>query len=70
VKRSRLCDSVLGRVHRVAAGPETGRIAVNEYGGGFVQNPCGGYKNSGYGRTQGMNVPGEYAQLKSVIVRL
>ena len=60
----------VGRVHRVAAKLEAGRIVVNEYGGGFVQNPCGGYKQSGYGREQGLDALAHYTQLKSVIIRL
>ena len=60
----------IGRVHRVAAQLEAGRIVVNEYGGGFVQNPCGGYKQSGYGREQGLGALEHYMQQKSVIVRL
>ncbi|OUL99605.1 aldehyde dehydrogenase family protein [Variovorax sp. JS1663] len=60
----------IGRVHRVAALLEAGRIVVNEYGGGFVQNPCGGYKSSGYGREQGMDALAHYTQQKSVIIRL
>lgn len=52
----------IGRVHRVAAGLEAGRIVVNEYSGGF--------KDSGYGREQGVEALGHYTQLKSVIVRL
>jgi aldehyde dehydrogenase (NAD+) len=60
----------VGRVHRVARRLEAGRIVVNEYGGGFVQTPCGGFKNSGYGREQGLDALSHYTQLKSVIVRL
>ncbi|CAN7772653.1 aldehyde dehydrogenase family protein [Variovorax sp. LjRoot290] len=60
----------IGRVHRVAGRLEAGRIVVNEYGGGFVQNPCGGYKLSGYGREQGMDALAHYTQQKSVIIRL
>jgi aldehyde dehydrogenase (NAD+) len=60
----------IGRVHRVAARLEAGRIVVNEYGGGFVQTPCGGFKSSGYGREQGIDALGHYTQLKSIIVRL
>jgi aldehyde dehydrogenase (NAD+) len=60
----------IGRVHRVAARLEAGRIVVNEYGGGFVQTPCGGFKHSGYGREQGIEALSHYTQLKSVIVRL
>ncbi|MBB4184553.1 aldehyde dehydrogenase (NAD+) [Sinorhizobium terangae] len=60
----------IGRVHRVAARLEAGRIVVNEYSGGFVQTPCGGFKYSGYGREQGIDALSHYTQLKSVIIRL
>lgn len=60
----------IGRVHRVAAGLDAGRIVVNEYSGGFVQTPCGGFKQSGYGREQGIDALAHYTQLKSVIIRL
>jgi aldehyde dehydrogenase (NAD+) len=60
----------IGRVHRVAGQLEAGRIVVNEYGGGFVQTPCGGYKFSGYGREQGIDALSHYTQLKSVIIKL
>ncbi|MDH4558186.1 aldehyde dehydrogenase [Pseudomonas sp. BN417] len=60
----------IGRVHRMAAGLEAGRIVVNEYSGGFVQTPCGGFKQSGYGREQGIDALSHYTQLKSVIIRL
>ena len=60
----------IGRVHRVAGQLEAGRIVVNEYSGGFVQTPCGGYKFSGYGREQGIDALSHYTQLKSVIIKL
>ena len=60
----------IGRVHRVAGQLEAGRIVVNEYSGGFVQTPCGGYKSSGYGREQGIEALSHYTQLKSVIIKL
>ncbi len=39
-------------------------------GGGFVRNPCGVYKLSGYGREQGIEALAHYTQIKSVIVKL
>jgi aldehyde dehydrogenase (NAD+) len=60
----------IGKVHRVAGKLEAGRIVVNEYGGGFVQTPTGGFKESGYGREQGIEALADYSQLKSVIIRL
>lgn len=60
----------IGRIHRVAARLDAGRIVVNEYSAGFVQTPCGGFKQSGYGREQGVDALHHYMQLKSVIIRL
>lgn len=60
----------IGRVHRVAARLDAGRIVVNEYSGGFVQTPCGGFKYSGYGREQGIDALSHYTQTKSVIIKL
>lgn len=59
-----------GRVHRVARRLEAGRIVVNEYSGGFVQTPCGGFKLSGYGREHGVEALAHYSQTKSIIMRL
>jgi len=59
-----------GRIHRVARRLEAGRIVVNEYSGGFVQTPCGGFKMSGYGREHGLEALAHYSQTKSVIIRL
>jgi aldehyde dehydrogenase (NAD+) len=60
----------IGRIHRVAARLDAGSIVVNEYGGGFVQTPRGGFKQSGYGREQGIDALGHYTQVKSVIIKL
>ena len=60
----------ISRVHRMAAKLDAGRILVNEYSGGFVQTPCGGFRSSGYGREQGVEALSHYTQLKSVIIRL
>jgi aldehyde dehydrogenase (NAD+) len=49
---------------------DAGRIVVNEYSGGFVQSPCGGFKQNGYGREQGIDALGHYTQLKSVIIKI
>ena len=60
----------IGRIHRVARRLEAGRIVVNEYSGGFVQTPCGGFKLSGYGREHGLEALEHYSQSKSVVIRL
>ena len=59
-----------GRDPGVARRLEAGRIVVNEYSGGFVQTPCGGFKLSGYGREHGVEALAHYSQTKSIIMRL
>ncbi len=41
---------------------------INQYGSnGVIGAPFGGYKNSGFGRTNSANAILEYTQIKSVI---
>ena len=58
------------RVHRVAALLEAGQIFINNWGGGGVETPFGGYKASGIGREKGMEALHHYTQLKCVIQKL
>lgn len=60
----------LQRAHRVAAALEAGQIFVNEYFGGGVETPFGGYKMSGHGREKGIEAMHHYTQTKCVIIRL
>jgi hypothetical protein len=59
----------LARAHRVAAQPEAGQIYVNEWQAGLVEGPFGGYKNSDYGRENGMEALHHYTQTNFVAVR-
>lgn len=58
----------VGRAHRVAAHVQAGTFWVNGYKTINVASPFGGYKQSGYGRSSGVDVLREYTQVKSVWV--
>jgi aldehyde dehydrogenase (NAD+) len=60
----------LGRAHRVARQLQAGQVYINEYPGGGVETPFGGYKQSGIGREKGREALHHYTQLKTVIVNL
>lgn len=60
----------LSRAHRVAAQLEAGQVMVNQYFAGGVENPFGGYKQSGLGREKGLEALHHYTQVKSVTVKL
>lgn len=59
----------VGRAHRVADQVDAGTFWINGYRAVHVAAPFGGYKNSGYGRTSGIEVLYEYSQTKSVWVQ-
>ena len=58
------------RAHRVAAGLCCGMVWVNSYRTWSPITPFGGYKQSGYGRENGIEVMEHYTQTKSVWVEL
>jgi acyl-CoA reductase-like NAD-dependent aldehyde dehydrogenase len=58
------------RAHRVAAALQCGMVWVNTYRTWSPLTPFGGYKQSGYGRENGIEVMHHYTQLKSVWVDL
>jgi acyl-CoA reductase-like NAD-dependent aldehyde dehydrogenase len=58
------------RAHRVAASLQVGMVWVNTYRTWSPLTPFGGYKQSGYGRENGIEVMDHYTQLKSVWVDL
>lgn len=56
----------LGRAHRVAAGIKSGVVWVNTYDLFDGASPFGGFKGSGYGRDNGLEVLEAYTEVKSV----
>ncbi len=60
----------ISRAHRVAARLEAGQVFVNDWIAGGIEQPFGGYKQSGYGREKGVEALQHYTQLKSVTIRL
>jgi aldehyde dehydrogenase (NAD+)/betaine-aldehyde dehydrogenase len=61
--------SDVGRAHRVADQVDAGTFWINGYRSVHVASPFGGYKNSGYGRTSGIEALYEYTQTKSIWVQ-
>lgn len=58
----------VARAHRVAASVKAGTFWINSYKTIHVSSPFGGYKQSGYGRSSGLDALREYSEVKSVWV--
>ena len=58
----------VGRAHRVAREVRAGTFWVNGYKTIHVSSPFGGYGESGYGRSSGLDALREYSEVKSVWV--
>jgi acyl-CoA reductase-like NAD-dependent aldehyde dehydrogenase len=56
----------LGRAHRVARGLEAGSVWINKFSDISPQGPYGGYKQSGFGRTGGLEGLHEFLQVKNI----
>jgi aldehyde dehydrogenase (NAD+) len=58
----------IGKAHTLAARIKAGQIFINNYFGGGVAAPFGGYKRSGVGREKGLEALHHYTQVKNVCV--
>jgi aldehyde dehydrogenase (NAD+) len=58
------------RAHRVARGLQAGTVWINTYRAITFNSPFGGYKESGFGRSNGAEAIDGYLQTKSVWVEL
>jgi acyl-CoA reductase-like NAD-dependent aldehyde dehydrogenase len=58
--------SDLGRAHRVARQLEAGSVWINTFSDISPQGPYGGYKQSGFGRTGGLEGLHEFLQVKNI----
>ncbi|MBQ0827219.1 aldehyde dehydrogenase family protein [Streptomyces tagetis] len=57
----------VGRAVRVSRAVQAGHVHVNTVGSaGVIGAPFGGYKNSGFGRTLGLDAVEEYTQTKTI----
>lgn len=60
----------IGKAHYLAARIKAGQIYINNYFGGGVAAPFGGYKKSGFGREKGLEALDHYTQVKNVCISL
>ncbi|TGY34779.1 aldehyde dehydrogenase [Stenotrophomonas maltophilia] len=60
----------LGRAHRVARGLRAGSVWVNQWDGGDMTAPFGGYKQSGIGRDKSLHAFDKYTELKATWIHL
>ena len=60
----------LGRAHRVARALRAGSVWVNQYDGGDMTAPFGGYKQSGNGRDKSLHAFDKYTELKATWIQL
>lgn len=62
--------SNLGRAHRVARAVKAGSVWVNQYDGGDMTAPFGGFKQSGNGRDKSLHAFDKYTEIKSTWIKL
>lgn len=60
----------IGKAHRTAAAMRAGIVWINCHGIPDMAVPFGGYKQSGWGRENGMESLLQYTELKSVVAKL
>jgi 4-guanidinobutyraldehyde dehydrogenase/NAD-dependent aldehyde dehydrogenase len=62
--------SNLSRAHRFAKGLRAGSVWVNQYDGGDMTAPFGGYKQSGNGRDKSLHAFDKYSEIKATWIKL
>lgn len=62
--------SNLGRAHRVAKAVRAGSVWVNQYDGGDMTAPFGGFKQSGNGRDKSLHAFDKYTETKATWIKL
>ncbi|MDX1341665.1 MAG: aldehyde dehydrogenase [Reinekea sp.] len=60
----------LSRAHRFARGLRAGSVWVNQYDGGDMTAPFGGFKQSGNGRDKSLHAFDKYSELKATWIKL
>lgn len=62
--------SNLGRAHRMARALRVGSVWINQYDGGDMTAPFGGFKQSGNGRDKSLHAFDKYTEIKSTWIKL
>jgi 4-guanidinobutyraldehyde dehydrogenase/NAD-dependent aldehyde dehydrogenase len=62
--------SNLSRAHRVAKDLRAGSVWINQYDGGDMTAPFGGFKQSGNGRDKSLHAFDKYTELKATWIKL
>ncbi|MBD9577748.1 aldehyde dehydrogenase [Pseudomonas sp. PDM23] len=65
-----LWTSSLSRAHQVSRALRAGSVWVNQYSGGDMTAPFGGFKQSGNGRDRSLHAFDKYTELKATWIRL
>lgn len=65
-----LWTSNLSRAHRVSRELRAGSVWVNEFDGGDMTAPFGGYKQSGNGRDKSLHAFDKYSEMKATWIKL
>ncbi|WP_017905437.1 aldehyde dehydrogenase family protein, partial [Pseudomonas asplenii] len=65
-----LWTSDLSRAHRLARALRAGSVWVNQYDGGDMTAPFGGFKQSGNGRDKSLHAFDKYTELKATWIKL
>lgn len=60
----------LSRAHRFARGLRAGSVWVNQYDGGDMTAPFGGFKQSGNGRDKSLHAFDKYSEIKATWIKL
>ena len=60
----------ISKAHSLAARIKAGQVYINNFFGGGVAAPFGGYKKSGFGREKGLEALAHYTQVKNVYVAI
>jgi aldehyde dehydrogenase (NAD+) len=58
----------IDRALRFSAGLEAGQVFINNWFGGGVETPFGGWKDSGMGREKGLEALQHYTQVRTTII--
>ena len=60
----------INTAHKVAAAVRVGTMGINNYFGGDITVPFGGFKQSGNGRDKSMHAFDDYTELKTTWIEL